>query len=164
MSVFVRTAGARDIPALRALLSEAWHATYDAFYGADVVADLTAKWHSASALRAMIERDRSEYLVADDSKRLCGCAYAAAVGDDARVVMLHQLYVLPDLQGHGIGGMLLQEIEDSFFESERLRLEVDERNRRAIAFYAAQGFEEAGRVVDAGALPGTVLIYEKSLV
>lgn len=164
MSVFVRTAGSRDIPAIRALLLETWHATYDALYGADVVETLTAEWHSPQALQAMIDRDRSDYLVADDGDRLCGCAYAAAAGDDARIVTLFQLYVLPELQGRGIGGMLLEEIEQSFFESERLRLEVEERNVRAVAFYETEGFTQVGREEHGGALPRTVLIYEKSLL
>jgi ribosomal protein S18 acetylase RimI-like enzyme len=164
VSVFVRTAGSRDIPAIRALLAETWHATYDGFYGAGTVDELTAELHSPKALQAMIDRDRSEYLVADDGERLCGCAYAAATGDDARIVTLFQLYVLPALQGRGIGGMLLEEVEQSFFESERLRLEVEEKNTRAVAFYETEGFSQVGREEHGGALPRTLLIYEKSLV
>ena len=164
MSVFVRTAGARDIPAIRALLSETWHATYDGLYGPAMVEELTAEWHSPKALQAMLDRDRSDYLVADDGERLSGCAYAAAAGDDARVVTLFQLYVLPAHQGRGIGGMLLEEIEQSFFESEILRLEVEEKNTRAVAFYETEGFTQVGREEHGGALPRTVLIYEKSLV
>ena len=34
MPYFVRTATSRDIAALRALLVETWHATYDELYGA----------------------------------------------------------------------------------------------------------------------------------
>jgi len=164
VSVFVRTAGARDIPAIHALLAETWHATYDGFYGAGTVEAMLAELHSPKALQAMIDRDRSEYLVADDGERLCGCAYAAAAGEDARVVTLFQLYVLPALQGRGIGGMLLEEIEQSFFESERLRLEVEEKNSRAVAFYETEGFSQTAREEHGGALPRTLLIYEKSLV
>jgi ribosomal protein S18 acetylase RimI-like enzyme len=164
LSVFVRTAGQRDIPALRVLLAQTWHATYDAFYGAETVDALIGRFHSPAALQAMLDRQRSDYLVADDGERLCGCAYAAATGDDARVVTLFQLYVLPELQGRGIGGMLLEEIEQSFFESERLRLDVEERNGRAVAFFETEGFTQVGREEHAGELARSVLIYEKSLL
>jgi ribosomal protein S18 acetylase RimI-like enzyme len=163
MSVFVRTAGPRDIGAIQSLLKATWHATYDGFYGADEVDKITAQWHSTARLSAMMERDRSEYLVADDGQSLCGVAYAAAEGEDARVVTLFQLYVHPDLQGRGIGGMLLEEIEDSFFESQKLRLEVEERNARAIAFYRSQGFAEVGRLEQCGDVATTVLVLEKAL-
>jgi ribosomal protein S18 acetylase RimI-like enzyme len=164
MSVFVRTAGARDIPALRALLSESLHATYDALFGVDAVREMTTKWHSARALQALLDRERSDYLVADDGEQLCGCAYAAVTSEDARVVTLFQLYVLPQLQGRGIGGMLLEEIEASFFESELLRVEVDERNGRGVAFCETEGFSQVGREEHGGDMPRTVLIYEKSLL
>nr|WP_250157309.1 GNAT family N-acetyltransferase [Tianweitania aestuarii] len=146
------------------MLAETWHATYDPIYGPGMVEELTAEWHSPEALQAMIDRDRSEFLVADDGERICGCAFAAATLDDMRVVTLFQLYVLPELQGRGIGGMLLEEIEQSFFESQVLRLEVEERNSRAVAFYETEGFTQAGREEHGGAVPRTVLIYEKSLV
>lgn len=165
MTAFVRTAGIQDLPAIQRFLQESWHATFDALLGVEAVDEITAKWHSQPALKAMLARDRSEYLVADDGKRLCGVAYAAAVGEeDARIVKLHQLYVAPDMQGRGIGGMLLHEIEDSFFESERLRLEVMEINARAIAFYEAEGFALVGREQWGEPAQHTVLIYEKSLI
>ena len=55
--------------------------------------------------------------------------------------MLHQLYVRPAHQGHGVGGMLLDEILNCFPEAETVRLEVEEANVRAIAFYEAYGFD-----------------------
>ena len=39
--MFVRTAGAQDIKAIRALLIETWHATYDSIYGVEKVTEIT---------------------------------------------------------------------------------------------------------------------------
>ena len=107
--MFVRTAGERDLAAVRALLVETWHATYDAIYGAERVTAITDDWHSMRSLKARLTRPRSEFLVADDGKQLGGMAFAAA-GEDGKILMLHQLYVRPAHQGHGVGGMLLDEI------------------------------------------------------
>jgi hypothetical protein len=63
---FVRTASARDLDKVRALLVETWHATYDTFYGVDKVDELTAKWHSIEALRARLQRKSAEFVVADN--------------------------------------------------------------------------------------------------
>ena len=64
----------------------------------------------------------------------------------ARSVMLHQLYVRPAHQGHGIGGMLLDEILELLSRTPSvIRLEVEEANSRAIAFYEAYGFAQTGR-------------------
>lgn len=157
--MFVRTAGERDLDAVRRLLSETWHATYDAVYGVGRVDEITAEWHSMPSLKARLRRPNTEFLVADDGKQLGGMAYAA--GDDD-VVTLHQLYVLPAFQGQGIGTALLTEIEDSFFDAKTLRLEVEEANERAIAFYMRRGFS---RTQQAAAISGVgaISVYEKAL-
>ena len=137
--MFVRTAGERDLVAVRALLVETWHATYDAVYGAAKVTEITDDWHSIVSLRSRLTRPNSEFLVADDGKRIGGMAFAAATAD-AKVILLNQLYVHPDCQRRGIGQALLDEIEASFPVARTLRVEVEEANGGAIAFYRSTGF------------------------
>ncbi len=162
--MFVRTASARDLLAVRALLVETWHATYDPIYGADRVDEITDDWHSIASLKARLVRPNSEFLVADDGKRIGGMAYAAATKDPA-IVMLNQLYVSPDLQRSGLGGMLLREIEDSFPEARIIRLEVEPANAVAAAFYTANGFAEVGNTANCGSANSAIpaKIYEKAL-
>ncbi|RUX35610.1 GNAT family N-acetyltransferase [Mesorhizobium sp. M4A.F.Ca.ET.020.02.1.1] len=161
--MFVRTASERDLVAIRALLVETWHATYDAIYGAEPVGALTDEWHSIASLKARLTRPDSEFLVADDGRRLGGMAFAAAT-TDPKIVLLNQLYVHPSCQRQGIGKALLDEVEASFPEANRLRLEVEEANAGAIAFYRSQGFVAAGETKDCGGGSGLpALVFEKPL-
>ncbi|RUW67306.1 MULTISPECIES: GNAT family N-acetyltransferase [unclassified Mesorhizobium] len=161
--MFVRTASERDLVAIRALLVETWHASYDAIYGVERVTAITDDWHSIASLKAWLTRPNSEFLVADDGKRLGGMAFAAAT-TDPKIVLLHQLYVHPACQRQGIGTALLDEIEVSFPEASKLRLEVEEANAAAIAFYRSQGFASAGKAADCGGGSGLpALILEKAL-
>lgn len=161
--MFVRTAGERDLQAVRALLVETWHATYDGIYGAEKVTAITDDWHSMASLNARLTRPNSEFLVADDGKILGGVAYAEA---DGETVVLRQLYVLPALQGRGIGGMLLDEVEASFPEARKLRLEVEEANVKAVAFYMSQGFARTGMTADCGGRGSGIpaAIYERPIL
>lgn len=160
--MFVRTASERDLQAIRSLLVETWHATYDAIYGADRVTEITNSWHSLESLRLRFLRPNSEFLVADDGKLIGGMAYAEADETGAEV-MLRQLYVLPAFQGRGIGGMLLDEIFESFPEARVFRLEVEEKNERAVAFYRSNGFEPVGSVGNCGGGDSGIpaMIYER---
>ncbi|KQT48820.1 GCN5 family acetyltransferase [Aureimonas sp. Leaf454] len=162
---FVRTASAADLAAVSALLRETWHATYDGIYGPERVAEITASWHSLDALRPRLTRPTSEFLVADDGTRLGGMAFAAS-GPDGKSVLLHQLYVRPDCQGHGIGSDLLREIETAFPQAERVRLEVEEANLAAVGFYEAKGFSPIGHTKNCGAEDSglSAVVYEKSLL
>lgn len=145
--MFVRTAGERDLEAVRALLVETWHATYDGIYGTAKVTEITDEWHSVARLKQRLGEPNSEFLVADDGKAIAGVAFAQAQDE---TVKLRQLYVRPAMQGRGIGGMLLDEIEGCFPDARKVRLEVEPANERAVAFYLAQGFVETGTVSDCG--------------
>ena len=162
--MFIRTASERDLAAVRALLVETWHATYDAIYGVQRVTEITDDWHSAASVKAQLAKPYSEFLLADDGKILGGMAFASTEAD-GKTIMLHQLYVRPSHQGRGIGGMLLEEIIDSFHDAERITLEVEEANGRAVAFYLGQGFVEAGRTANCGkdrsGIPA--LVFERRL-
>lgn len=161
--MFVRTAGERDLAAVRDLLVETWHATYDSIYGAERVTEITDEWYSAASLKARLVRPNSEFLIADDGKRIGGTAFAAATSDPA-IILLHQLYVRPDCQRKGIGKLLLDEIEESFPEAKILRLEVEEANGPAVAFYRVNGFLPAGSTSDCGGGSGLpALVFEKTL-
>lgn len=147
--MFVRTASARDLSSVRTLLVETWHATYDSIYGSERVAQISDDWHSLAALERNLVLPNSEFLVADDGKRLGGMAFAVAV-DAGATVMLHQLYVLPACQGTGIGSLLLDEIEGCFPDAGKMRLEVARDNTQALAFYRGQGFAEVGQTENCG--------------
>lgn len=163
--MFVRTVSPRDLDAVRELLVATWHDTYDAIYGVERVTAITDEWHSIAALKARLERPLSEFLVADDGKAIGGVAFATA-DPDAKAVTLHQLYVRPGLQGQGIGSLLLDEIETCFPDADRLRLEVEEANEKAVAFYQQQGFAKVGETADCGQAGSGIpaAIYERPIV
>jgi ribosomal protein S18 acetylase RimI-like enzyme len=163
---FVRTAGERDLDKVRALLGETWHATYYSLYGVAKVDELHASWHSAAALKTLLEKTGSELVVADSGKEIGGMGYATMSTEKAKTVLLHMLYVRPSLQRQGIGRDLFAELETCFPDAELMRVEVEPQNTVAIAFYEGLGFDAAGRNENAGLKQSGMptLVFEKSLV
>lgn len=162
---FVRSASEADLSPVAALLARSWHDTYDAIYGVEKVAAITADWHSVAALRRRLASPDSEFVVADDGKRIGGMAYAAMDREEADVVHLHQLYVDPDFVGQGIGRDLFAEVETCFPAAKRMRLEVEPKNARAVRFYTGVGFSEVGWTKNCGADQSGIpaMIMEKAL-
>jgi ribosomal protein S18 acetylase RimI-like enzyme len=160
--MFVRTGGERDLAVASRVIGEALHATGDELYGAELVDRIAKALYSVAALKVLIQRPTSEFLVVDDGDLIAGVAIAAAAVEDNRFVDILAFFVRPELQGRGIGGMMLQELEESFFESERMRMEIDERNLRALGFAEAEGYARSGRRRDE-ALGATLVALEKSL-
>lgn len=166
MTFFIRTAGSADLRAVSELLTRSWHVTYDSLYGEAEVAAITAEWHSPKALAMNLARPGGEFLVADDGRRIAGMAFAAAGRPDGSSVFLHQLYVDPDDQRLGIGTDLYAEIENSFFEATRIRVEVEVANAPAMAFWRRVGFtrtDESTHTLPGSGRPVTVALLEKRL-
>jgi ribosomal protein S18 acetylase RimI-like enzyme len=157
---FIRSASQADLAKVSALLGRSWHATYDALYGAEKVSEITASWHSVESLKRRLAQPNAEFVVADDGKVIGGMAYAAMDKDEKDVVVLHQLYVEPDLMGQGIGRDLFAEVETCFPAAKRMRLEVEPKNERAMRFYSGLGFAEIGWTKNCGGqsdLPAVIM-------
>jgi len=148
---FVRTAMETDIPAVCSLLAETWHVTYDEILGPEKVETIINSWLSPEAMLRRLRRPHGEFLVADSGVMIGGMAFAAPDKDNAEIVNLSQLYVLPGFQRQGIGEQLFAEIETCFPNAKRLALEVVPQNAPAIRFYEAHGMREVGRHNECGA-------------
>lgn len=161
----IRRAATPDLDSVRELLVETWHATYDSIYGRDRVKRITDTWHSIEALRSRFDSPKSCFLVAssDGFTSLTGTAFATL--DNAKCIQLHQLYVHPDSQGCGIGKRLLSAIVENFPHAERISLEAEPANKRAIEFYSKHGFEIVGEGYDCGGIDENIphLVMEKKL-
>jgi len=148
-----------DLAAVRAVLVETWHATYDALYGTDKVAEITANWHALDRLARGLAREGHAFLVAEIDGEIEATASASL--SEAGLVTLHRLYVRPARQGRGLGKALLDACIAQFPRAELVRLEVEPENEGARAFYSRCGFVETGRRVKTEA--GEALIYERPL-
>ena len=136
--LIIRDALPADLPAVRGLLVETWHATYDGIYGWQRVAEITNAWHSLENLSAQLGRDSGAFLVALVGDEIIATSSARLERD--RAALLTRLYVLPSYQGIGVGRTLLQVTLACFPQAPVARLEVESQNEPAIAFYERMGF------------------------
>lgn len=159
MSLAIRPATDDDLEALRVLLRETWHATYDDIYGPEDVERLTSDWHSIEAMEQRLSRPNSCFLVGEVAGEIAGMAFAAV--EEPRIVFLHQLYVLPERQGEGIGSALLHAVESGFTDADRIRIDVEAANRAAIGFYERHGFVTEG--LEAETSPPRIIRMERAI-
>jgi ribosomal protein S18 acetylase RimI-like enzyme len=136
--LIIRDALAADLPAVRGLLVETWHATYDGIYGWQRVAEITNAWHSLENLGSQLEREGETFLIALVGEEIVATSSARLERD--RAALLTRLYVLPAYQGIGIGRTLLQVTLAHFPQAPVARLEVESQNEPAITFYERMGF------------------------
>lgn len=132
--ITVRRAEASDAPTLRAIFRAA--SLGNAGDRAALSANPDALVWDASAI------ERAIVLVAVDAAQVLG--FATAIAGEA-AWELDDLFVAPQMQRRGAGRALVEALVDMARDADATQLSVT-GNPHALAFYAAAGFVEAGRV------------------
>lgn len=148
----VRPATAEDVDGIVAVGHETWRATYTELAGAEYVRRGLARWWSPKGIAQTVTEGGA--LVAVEGTRVVGVATYSRDGD---VVDVWKLYVLPSVQGGGVGRALLRAVVDGpAADATAVRLAHLAGNAPARAFYERQGFVETHRTADEDGGPGHV--------
>jgi ribosomal protein S18 acetylase RimI-like enzyme len=143
-AIFFRDAVEADIPALVPLVTSAYRGDASRA-GWTTEADLLdGNRIDPEVLRADILRERSRILLAERDAELLGCAHVCIEEGAGYFGMFS---VRPDLQGAGLGKLLLAEAERVVREEWRLpamRMTVIDVRDELIAFYERRGYRRTG--------------------
>jgi ribosomal protein S18 acetylase RimI-like enzyme len=136
------TATLADIPGIQFTAEEAWRAAYRGIFADSFITSFLSRAYSTETLRLAIESDRSTFLVAkEDGVAVVGyCQFGPDLTEDG--VELYRLYIDPDYQRSGIGGHLLDMVEDQLRRDKIIEYYcyVHAENQIAKAFYFKHGF------------------------
>ena len=137
-----------DLPAISGLAGVIWRACYPGIITHAQIDYMLARMYSLDVLRDEIRFQGIRYdLLLVDGKPAGFASYGPTA--ETGVMKLHKLYLLPELQGRGLGSRLLQQVEREVRRRgvRRLILSVNKRNAKAITAYKRNGFGIAESVV-----------------
>jgi len=119
---------------------------------------------SRRSLRHFLVAASAAVLVVEHDGRIGGCA-VVLFRPNSLIARLYSIAVAPRSAGRGLGPALLAAAEGAALAKRRktLRLEVHERNHRAIARYRKAAYQQFGRLVKYYADNGDALRFEKQL-
>jgi ribosomal protein S18 acetylase RimI-like enzyme len=147
-NVSIRLGEPADVEAVRTLLAETWHDTYDSLIGAEKVTEITNSWHSIENLSGQLTMPDASFLVAVEDGAIVG--HILATAKKPPFMMISRLYVLPDRQRRGIGSSLIEAAAARHPACDILHLEVEADNKKGLSFYLREGFREVRRSVTQG--------------
>jgi ribosomal protein S18 acetylase RimI-like enzyme len=148
VKALIRPCTQADVSAVRELLVRTWHDTYDTIYGVEKVVDITSKWHSTLNLTRQLGQALGLFLIAEQDGDVIGTSKAK--GTPEGTVRLDRLYIDPETQRSGVGSTLLKATLDAYPLASHADLEVEPENRKAVAFYAKNGFVPLGGTENCG--------------
>jgi GNAT superfamily N-acetyltransferase len=136
------------LPAISELAGVIWRACYPGIITHAQIDYMLARMYSPDVLRDEIRSQGIRYdQLLVDGKPVGFASYGPTV--EPGVMKLHKLYLLPEMQGRGLGSRLLQHVEREVRAGagRRLVLSVNKRNTKAITAYQRNEFVIAESVV-----------------
>lgn len=131
----------RDIGALEGLARQIWRVCFRDMISQEQIEYMLDQRYTPEVLRKVIATGDPVYeILRVDGEPLAFTAYTDT-GNPAEL-KLQQLYVHPEWQGRGLGGRLMDRVEQVALERGRSRLvlTVNRNNHRAKAAYEKRGF------------------------
>lgn len=113
------------------------------------------KYHTRAEVKNyfkwLYKRDKEGGFVAEDEGKAIGFAFGDGNwinSNGEKVLEIHEVFVLPEYRGKGIGKALMLKLLEYGKERglKEAELWVGEKNERAIKFYKKLGFKEDGKV------------------
>ena len=149
-ALVIRTADQDDISSIGFLAHTVWPVAYKDILTPDQLDYMLQLFYSPEALEQQILELDHQFIIAEIDLEEVGFASFSPVSQ--ATWKLHKLYVLPGLQGKGVGRALVDMVEEEVRTQHgaHLILNVNKQNK-AINFYESLGFTiEKEEVIDIG--------------
>lgn len=137
-------ASLKDAVLINKLANQVWEPTYKDILSAEQLDYMFKMMYSPKSITTQLEVKGHEFLLIKDEKQYYGFA-SYELNCKPNTTKIHKLYVLPNLQGKGIGAQLLRAIEReaSKVGNTIITLNVNRFNT-AFDFYNKTGFIKVG--------------------
>jgi GNAT superfamily N-acetyltransferase len=139
-TISIRPGDLDDINAIGFLAQQIWPSAYGEILNGEQLQYMLNFFYSPGSLRRQMLDDRHQFLLMEQGESAIGFASWSATEEEG-VFKLHKLYVLPGVQGKGLGRSMLQFIFQTIRPegARALQLNVNRYNK-ARQFYERMGF------------------------
>lgn len=140
----VRPVRSEDIIGIQRVAMETWNNTYGTIYAKEFISSFLEQAYSYKNLEAAVIRDENsvrKFMVVQILEEIV--AYGQLTATINEQAELTRIYVLPELQGRGIGKALLKELVNSDITITKVFAWVEKENQIGVQFYKANGFNLA---------------------
>ena len=127
---------------IQSLADRIWPPTFANILTSDQIRYMMDMMYSTSALEEQIEVLGHHYLLAEENGEYLGYVSYEFDYKDVDITKIHKIYVLPSLQGKGVGRLFIDAVGRIAKEYGNAELSLNvNRFNKAIDFYKRLGFE-----------------------
>jgi len=139
----IRRADIGDIELIRSLAKAAFPAAYAEILTPEQTAYMMEWMYSAKSIEKQLEKGHA-YFIADFGGKPCG--YVSVERQDAALFHLQKIYVLPEIQGKGLGKFMFEAAKNHIKSvcPQRCVMELNvNRKNPAVGFYERMGMSKS---------------------
>jgi ribosomal protein S18 acetylase RimI-like enzyme len=139
-SLSIRSAGIEDVKTIGFLAHTIWPATYKEILSSGQLDYMMKLIYSTASLSRQILELKHSFLILEDDEAPVGFASYSSLSDQ-NLYKLHKIYVLPNLQGRGLGKLMIDYIVEKIRSCGAVALQLNvNRYNQARRFYEKLGF------------------------
>jgi GNAT superfamily N-acetyltransferase len=135
MDISFRAIASDELNELYEIASKIWHDHYTEIIGKEQVDFMLETIYDKKSLKESIDKGQAYYFILKNDQKL---GFFSITNENE--LWLNKLYVNTDLQGQGIGKIVLDYIVD-IKNPKTIRLTVNRQNYKSINFYFKNGFK-----------------------
>lgn len=141
----IHEAGEEHIFIIQSLSDQIWPATFGDILSTEQIAFMMEMMYSTASLQKQMRELGHHYLLVEDEGEYLGYLSYEHNYKNKSITKIHKIYVLPSLQGKGLGRFFIDSVSSIAKDkgNEVLTLNVNRYNK-ALAFYKRLGFEIDG--------------------
>jgi ribosomal protein S18 acetylase RimI-like enzyme len=131
-----------DFNTIQQLAEEIWPVAYAEILSKEQLRYMLDLFYAEDSLRQQYEEKKHRFIIAYDiDQSPCGFASFSPISETENRFKLHKLYVLPLLQGMGLGRALIEHVIQEIKTNFPIHLELNvNRHNEAVHFYRKCGF------------------------
>ncbi|MDF1741691.1 MAG: GNAT family N-acetyltransferase [Verrucomicrobiales bacterium] len=131
-----------EAEALEAMARAIWPAVYSGIISADQIEYMLNWMYAPYTIRSEIEEKGVSWYWIESANQRVGFAAGGPLTEDGDYP-LHKIYLLPEVQGTGLGSLTMNALSARVkaLGGKRIHLRVNRENKVALKFYKRNGFE-----------------------
>jgi len=141
----IQNATVSDVRQIKKLLFETWSEVYKDVLTHEQLITVTSDWHSPDLLKKQIKDQKILFFVVKEGNKIVATCNTGEI--NTKEVEIQRLHVKPGYQRQGLGTTILDHVIESFPKHHKFRIEVEETNSRAVAFYKKYGFRKTKKII-----------------
>lgn len=140
--ISIEKATIQDIPNIQQIAHITWYPTFEKILSKEQIGYMLEMMYSEKSLEEQFEIKKHHFFLAKENNKALGFMSVELNYQNQSVAKIHKIYILPTIQGKGIGKILMKKAEELAQKNKQQSITLNvNRFNKALNFYENLGYK-----------------------